>query len=168
MMFHRKSYPAAAWLAGWMALCSAVPFALAEAGGNEPAAETRCAGQNSRGDVGSHIEFLKNRLSITPSEENAWQIYSLVLRETASKFEAAHANAPPRPPQNLSQEEHIRFATEMIRERDQNQAKLAQAAAQLLPALSEYQRGKASEILPGLIEPERAPGRGMGPPPPPL
>ncbi|MEA4838080.1 MAG: Spy/CpxP family protein refolding chaperone [Rhodospirillaceae bacterium] len=111
-----------------------------------------------RGDV-DRTEWLKERLAITKDQENAWSTY----------VKALETNRPVPMHELMSREEFHKmplaerqaFMAKRMEEGEAHFAAVKQAAEALLPSLSDYQKGKASEILPGLAEP--GPGFGPGP-----
>lgn len=111
------------------------------------------------GDV-DRMEWLKERLAITKDQEAAWAAYVKVLED----------NRPTPMPEIMSREEFHKlplterqaFMAKRMEEGEKRFAAVKEAAETLLPSLSDYQKGKASEILPGLAEPGPGPG-GFGP-----
>lgn len=110
-----------------------------------------------RGDV-DRTEWLKERLAITKDQEAAWAAY----------VKALEANRPAPMPEAMSREEFHKlplaerqaFMAKRMEEGEKHFAAMKQAAEALLPSLSDYQKGKASEILPGLAEPGPGPRHG--------
>lgn len=110
-----------------------------------------------RGDV-DRTEWLKERLAITKDQEAAWAAYVKVLE----------ANRPAPMPETMSREEFRKlplaerqaFMAKRMEEGEKRFTAVKEAAETLLPSLSDYQKGKASEILPGLAEPGPGPRHG--------
>ena len=99
------------------------------------------------------IARLKADLAITKAQEPAWDTYAKILEEQASSMQAMRQGMDPEGVHAMAPEDRAKFMTQMFETRQAHFDALKTAAEHLLPSLSEFQRGKASAILPGLAAP---------------
>lgn len=109
------------------------------------------------GSVQQRADYLKAELGITGEQDVAWAAYAAVLDKNAKTIQSDRAGMDPEKIQAMTPEKRQAFMVKMMERHTQLFAELKTAAEALLPSLTDYQKGKASEILPGL-----ASGRGMG------
>jgi hypothetical protein len=112
--------------------------------------------------IADRLARLKSQLNITAKETDAWNTYAAAVTATDSRFRDGMkalwkpaANGAMTPDQRF--DAMSKMVALMKRSYDQKKA----AANALLPHLTPYQQGQASEILPGLAT--WRDGRGWGP-----
>lgn len=108
-------------------------------------------GKDFAGFAAARLDALKAELKITNTQEAAWKAYGDKV-EAANK-ELWHTMAGMHQPGmmwNSTPEQRLAFMSGIIRLREQELKKIHTAAEALMPHLTEFQRGQASEILPGL------------------
>ncbi len=103
------------------------------------------------GNVTARLDALKARLKITPAEEPAWKAYGDKVTAANKKLWDAMAGMhQPGMMWNVTPEQRLTFMAQMIRLRQGELKEMRAAAEMLTPHLTEFQKGQASEILPGL------------------
>lgn len=110
-----------------------------------------------------NISALKTELAITQAQESAWDAYAKVLQDNASSAEAQHRTVDPNAIQAMSVEDRRQFMTTMMEQGQSRHNSVKAAAEALLPSLTDFQKGKATTILPGLAS-QGMGGMGMGGP----
>lgn len=105
-----------------------------------------------------NVETLERELAITQDQKAAWDAYAEVLKRNAEQAMAMRQGVDPR---TLSAEERTAFMTRMMAMRQQHFESVKAAAEALLPSLTEFQKGKANAMLPGLRTGMPGPRSGM-------
>ncbi|MBF0333571.1 MAG: Spy/CpxP family protein refolding chaperone [Alphaproteobacteria bacterium] len=106
------------------------------------------AGPHGHGMGGPpNVEALESELGITPDQKAAWDVYAEVLKRNATSAQAMRQGVDPRA---MTPEDRAAFMTKMMGVRQQHFELVKAAAEALLPSLNEFQKGKASAMLPGL------------------
>ena len=101
------------------------------------------------GDAAS-IDTLKSDLAITAAQEPAWSAYAKTLKEQTSSMQDMRQGMDPQAIRSMSQEGQVKFMNQMMEIRQTHFDQIKTAADLLLPSLTDFQKGKASAILPGL------------------
>ncbi|MCB5944200.1 hypothetical protein [Acidocella sp. KAb 2-4] len=108
------------------------------------------------------LAALKQELKITSDETDAWTSYAAAVsaadKAFASGVEPLWRNAGP----GMTQDQRFDAMSQMIALQKQSYDQKKEAAAALLPKLTPFQQGQASEILPGLAAGHRGWGAGWG------
>lgn len=100
-------------------------------------------------DVG--LESLKAQLKITSAQEGAWKTYVEVVENArAAVLGSMRTLFRAHETQTMTPEQRLAVMGQMLALREQELTKMKEAADKLLPHLTDFQRGQASEILPGL------------------
>ena len=103
------------------------------------------------GNVTARLDALKARLKITAAEEAAWKAYGdKVTAANKTLWDAMAGMHQPGMMWNATAEQRLAFMAQMIRLRQGELKEMRAAAEALVPHLTEFQKGQASEILPGL------------------
>jgi hypothetical protein len=98
----------------------------------------------------AQIETLKGELGITATQEAAWGKYAKTVQDAAAAMKTARENVDPSAVSKMAPADRFAFGTKM-REQAQKQFEAVRTAAnELLAALDDTQKAKASTILPGL------------------
>ncbi len=116
---------------------------------------------NAKGFAGfaaARLDALKTELKITAAQEPAWKAYSDKV-EAANKdlWNSMAGMHQPGVMWNATPEERLAFMQSAIKLRESQLKETRAAAEALMPHLTEFQKGQATEILPGLAR------RGFGP-----
>lgn len=116
----------------------------------------------------NRLAVLKQNLAITSGEEDAWNSYASavttanqdVWTSMQSLMQSGYSSGT-----QPSAEQRFALMSGMVTTMKQNFEQEQSAAKELLPHLTEYQQGQASEILPGLAAGGYGmmPGLGAGP-----
>jgi len=108
----------------------------------------------------AQIDALKKELGITTAQEPAWTKYMKALQDAATNMKTTRESVDPAAVSKMTQQDRFAFATKM-REQGQKQDETVTAAAnELLGALSDAQKAKAQQTLPGLAAFGPGPMRG--------
>jgi hypothetical protein len=106
------------------------------------------------------IDALKKELGITTAQEPAWTKYTKALQDAATNMKTTRESVDPAAVSKMTQQDRLAFATKM-REQGQKQHETVTAAAnELLSTLSDAQKAKAQQTLPGLAAFGPGPMRG--------
>jgi LTXXQ motif family protein len=109
------------------------------------------------GDPATRLAALKTELGITSAQEAAWNTYAKTVQDTTTAWRAEHQNIDRAKIHAMSDQERQAFFTQRQQEQQKAFDTIKASAEKLTATLSDFQKGKASEILPGLA-PQ---GRGM-------
>ena len=93
----------------------------------------------------AQFDDLKKEIGITAAQEPAWTKYTKSVQEAAANMRSLWDSAADKPPQD-----RYAFATQMHEQAQKNQDSVSAAARDLLGGLTEAQKAKAQNILPGL------------------
>lgn len=108
----------------------------------------------------AQIETLKKELGITSAQEPAWAKYAKALQDAAATMKTTREGVDPEAVSKMSPQDRYAFVSK-IREQRQKQFETVQTAAkELLATLTDTQKDKALETLPGLAFGGPGPMRG--------
>lgn len=111
------------------------------------------------GDPATYLAGIKAELRITEAQEAAWKTYAEAVSGAAGQMQAMHQTMW-EAMGTATWEERRDMMNRAFQARQQAFQIVHDAAQALLPSLTDYQKGKAEYILPGLAR--RGMGRGMG------
>lgn len=94
----------------------------------------------------AQLDALKKEIGITAAQEPAWAKYSKTLQDAAASMKSAWESANA----DKTQQDHYAFATKMREQAQKNQDAVTAAAKELFGGLTDAQKPKAQESLPGL------------------
>ena len=98
----------------------------------------------------ARLDALKTELGITAAQEPAWTKYTKAIQDAATTMKTARESVNPETVGKLGPQERSAFATKM-REQGQKQFETVKTAAnELLTTLTDAQKAKAQQTLPGL------------------
>jgi hypothetical protein len=103
-------------------------------------------------DPASRLASLKTELAIKPEQTAAWDAYSKVVKDTAADRRNRRDNVDRDAVRKMEPKDREAFRTAMMKQRDEEQAKLKAAAEALIAALDDTQKAKARGALPGLSQ----------------
>lgn len=114
----------------------------------------------------AQIETLKTELGITPAQEPAWDKYAKTVQEAAATMKATRETVDHDAVGKMSPPDRFAFGTDMQKQRQKQFETIQNAAKELLAALDETQKAKATSLLPGLAQsgPGMMHGTAMGGP----
>jgi len=100
----------------------------------------------------AQIETLKTELGITPAQEPAWDKYAKTVQEAAETMKATRESVDHNALSKMSPPDRFAFGTNMREQRQKQFETIQNAAKELLAALDETQKAKATGLLPGLAQ----------------
>lgn len=100
----------------------------------------------------AQIETLKTELGITPAQEPAWDKYAKTVQETAETMKATRESVDHDALSKMRPPDRFAFGTNMREQRQKQFETIQNAAKELLAALDETQKAKATGLLPGLAQ----------------
>jgi hypothetical protein len=110
----------------------------------------------------AQIETLKTELGITPAQKPAWDKYAKTVQEAAETMKTTRESVDHDALSKMSPADRHAFGTSMREQRQEQFETVQTAAKELLAALDETQKAKATSRLPGLAERGSGMGKGMG------
>lgn len=93
----------------------------------------------------AQLDALKKDIGITAAQEPAWTKYTKTLQDAAASMKSGWDSAADKSPQD-----RYAFATKMREQAQKNRDAVMAAAKELLGGLTDAQKSKAQESLPGL------------------
>jgi hypothetical protein len=113
-------------------------------------------------DPAGRLASLKTELAIKPEQTAAWDAYSKVVTETAADRRNRRDNVDRDAVRKMEPKDREAFRTAMMKQRDEEQAKLKAAAETLIATLDDTQKAKARGALPGLAQTSEGSGMRHG------
>ena len=98
----------------------------------------------------AQIETLKGELGITAAQEAAWSKYAKAVQDAAATMKTTRESVDPGAVSGMTPADRFAFVTKMREEGQKQFAAITTAANELLAALDDTQKAKATNILPGL------------------
>jgi LTXXQ motif family protein len=98
----------------------------------------------------AQLETLKTELKITPAQEQAWSKYTKAVQDAAATMKTSRESVDPGALSKMTPADRYAFVSKMREQRQEQFGAVKAAAEELLAALEETQKTKATEILPGL------------------
>lgn len=111
------------------------------------------------GDPAARLATLKTELAIRPEQTADWDAYAKVVTESAAAMKDHREHVDRDAVRNMQPKDRQAFAAAMLKQREENFAKVKAAADALLAKLDDAQKAKAQGTLPGLAA--AGPGQGM-------
>lgn len=108
---------------------------------------------NGKSLIAARLAGLKQELKITSEQESAWKTYTDAVTAADQAFwTAVKAAVPQDTTTQITPDDRFALMSQMVTLRKKNFDDKKAAAEALLPALTPYQSGQASIILPGLAQ----------------
>ncbi|HUW81152.1 MAG TPA: Spy/CpxP family protein refolding chaperone [Acidocella sp.] len=108
---------------------------------------------NGKSLIAARLTALKQELKITSEQESAWKTYTDAVTAADQAFwTAVKAAVPQDTTTQITPDDRFALMSQMVTLRKKNFDDKKAAAEALLPALTPYQTGQASVILPGLAQ----------------
>lgn len=98
----------------------------------------------------AQIETLKGELGITAAQEVAWSKYAKAVQDAAATMKTTRESVDPGAVSRMTPADRFAFVSKMREEGQKQFAAIRTAANELLAALDDTQKAKATNILPGL------------------
>lgn len=98
----------------------------------------------------AQIEALKTELGITPAQEQAWSKYAKAIQDAAATMKTTRESIDPTAVSKMTPADRYAFVTKMREQRQKQFEVVKTAANELLAVLTDSQKTKAAETLPGL------------------
>lgn len=103
-------------------------------------------------DPASRLASLKTELAIKPEQAGAWETYSKAVTDTVADRRNRRDNVDREAVRKMEPKDREAFRSAMMKQRDEEQAKLKAAAEALIATLDDAQKAKARDALPGLAQ----------------
>jgi hypothetical protein len=112
--------------------------------------------------IDDRLAALKDELKITSGQTDAWNTYAAAVKAAESNFSDAMKGLwQPAGNGMMTPDQRFDAMTKMVAQMKQAYDQKKAAADALMPRLTQYQQGQASEILPGLAMNRDGHGCGM-------
>ena len=109
------------------------------------------SGKAGRQFAGARLDVLRETLKITDAQRTAWDAYAKAVTDAHQNvWNGVRAVMQPDTMWSLSPDQRLAFMQQMFDLRKKAYEKEQAAAKALLPHLTDYQKGQASVLLPGL------------------
>jgi hypothetical protein len=109
------------------------------------------SGKAGRQFASTRLDALRDTLKITDDQRTVWDIYAKAVTDAQQDvWNGMRAMMQPGTMQSLSPDQRFAFMQQIVDLRKQAFDKERSAAKALMPHLTEYQKGQASVLLPGM------------------